>query len=82
VFGLPQHPGFPSGHACASGAASAVLSALFPNDAAAFAAMALDAGNSTFYAAIHTQFDVEQGLLLGSQTGQQVMHRAETDGAQ
>jgi membrane-associated phospholipid phosphatase len=81
VFGLPQHPGFPSGHACASGAASAVMIYLFPNDAQALAAMALDAGNSTFYAAIHTMFDVAQGLALGGQTGQQVVRRAQTDGA-
>jgi membrane-associated phospholipid phosphatase len=82
VFGLPQHPSFPSGHACASGAAAAVLSYLFPNDAQSFAAMAQDGGNSTFYAAIHTMFDVDQGLTLGEQTGQQVVHRAQTDGAQ
>ena len=62
-------------------AAWAVLSALFPNDASSYAAMAQDAGNSTFYAAIHTMFDVAQGLALGGQTGQQVVHRAETDGA-
>jgi membrane-associated phospholipid phosphatase len=82
VFALPQHPGFPSGHACASGAASAVMTYLFPSDAASFAAMALDAGNSTFYAAIHTMFDVAQGFSLGGQVGQQVVRRAQTDGAQ
>ncbi|HEY1861070.1 MAG TPA: phosphatase PAP2 family protein [Gemmataceae bacterium] len=81
VFALPQHPGFPSGHACASGAASAVLSYLFPSDAATFAAMSVDAGTSTFYAAIHTMFDVSQGLALGTQTGNQVVQRAQTDGA-
>jgi hypothetical protein len=59
-----------------------VLSYLFPNDAASFAAMSLDAGNSTFYAAIHTMFDVAQGFVLGGQTGQQVVNRAMTDGAQ
>jgi membrane-associated phospholipid phosphatase len=82
VFALPQHPGFPSGHACASGAASAVMSYLFPNDAQSFAAMAQDAGDSTFFAAIHTMFDVAQGLALGRQTGQQVVQRAQADGAQ
>jgi membrane-associated phospholipid phosphatase len=81
VFALPQHPGFPSGHACASGGASAVMSYLFPADAHAFAAMAQDAGNSTFYAAIHSMFDVTQGLMLGAQTGQQLVQRAQTDGA-
>ncbi|HXJ42415.1 MAG TPA: phosphatase PAP2 family protein [Bryobacteraceae bacterium] len=82
VFGLPQHPGFPSGHACASGAASAVMIYLFPNDAPALAAMAQEAGSSTFYASIHTTFDVAQGFVLGGQTGLQVVRRAQTDGAQ
>ncbi len=81
VFALPQHPGFPSGHACASGATAAVMSYLFPGDAPSFAAMSLDAGNSTFYAAIHTMFDVSQGFALGQQTGQQVVQRAQADGA-
>jgi hypothetical protein len=81
LFALPQHPGFPSGHACASAAASAVLSELFPNDAAMFAVMAQDAGDSTFDAAIHTMFDVAQGLALGRQVGQQVALRAQSDGA-
>ncbi|HTA41255.1 MAG TPA: phosphatase PAP2 family protein [Bryobacteraceae bacterium] len=82
VFALPQHPSFPSGHACASGATAAVMSYLFPADAASFAAMSLDAGNSTFYAAIHSLFDVSQGFVLGQQTGQQVVHHAQADGAQ
>ncbi|MCU1238527.1 MAG: phosphoesterase, PA-phosphatase related, partial [Candidatus Solibacter sp.] len=82
LFALPQHPGFPAGHSCASGAASAVLSYLFPNDAASFASMAQDAGNSTFYALIHTMFDVSQGLVMGGQVGQSVVRRAQTDGAQ
>jgi membrane-associated phospholipid phosphatase len=82
VFGLPQHPSFPSGHACASGAISEVMSYLFPADAQSIGAMSLDAGNSTFYAAIHTMFDVAQGFALGAQTGQQVVRRAQTDGAQ
>ena len=81
VFGLPQHPGFPSGHACASGASSAVLSYLFPADASSLAVMAQDAGTSTFFAAIHTMFDVAQGLAVGKQTGQLVVTRAQTDGA-
>jgi membrane-associated phospholipid phosphatase len=81
VFAIPQHPGFPSGHACASGATSTVMSYLFPSDAPSFAAMSLDAGNSTFYALIHTMFDVAQGFALGAQTGQTVVQRAQTDGA-
>lgn len=82
VFANPQHPGFPSGHACASEASSTVQSYLFPNDAAAINAMATDAGNSTFYAGIHTMFDVQQGFVLGGNVGQAVVKMAQTDGAQ
>ncbi len=82
LFGNPQHPGFPSGHACASQAAAAVQSYLFPSDAAAIAAMANDAGLSTFDAAIHTMFDVQQGFVLGGDVGSAVVEQAKGDGAQ
>jgi PAP2 superfamily len=82
VFALPAHPGFPSGHACASGASSAVLGYLFSSDAQNFSSQALEAGMSTFDAAIHTMFDVSQGLMIGNSVGQQVVNRAKTDGAQ
>jgi membrane-associated phospholipid phosphatase len=82
LFANPQHPGFPSGHACASGSSAAVMQYLFPSDAQAFAAMAADAGISTFDAAIHNTFDVSQGLALGGKVGQKVVDRARTDGAQ
>jgi membrane-associated phospholipid phosphatase len=81
VFALPQHPGYPSGHACASGASAAVLAYLFPSDAQALSNMANDAGDSTFDALIHTQLDVKTGLTLGSQVGQQVIAKAQADGA-
>jgi len=43
--------------------------------------MATDAGNSTFDALIHTPLDVNVGLALGGQVGQQVVARAQADGA-
>jgi membrane-associated phospholipid phosphatase len=82
LFALPQHPGFPSGHACASAAAQTVLSYLFPGDAPSFQTTAFDAGDSTFYAAIHTMIDVAQGLTLGAQVANQVVLRAQNDGSQ
>jgi len=81
LFALPQHPGYPSGHACASGASAAVMTYLFPSDAQALNNMANDAGNSTFDALIHTQLDVKTGLTLGGQVGQQVVAKAQADGA-
>jgi hypothetical protein len=58
-----------------------VLNYLFPSDAPSFAAMAEDAGNSTFYAQIHSMFDVAQGLAQGGQVGQAVVKYAQSDGA-
>jgi membrane-associated phospholipid phosphatase len=81
LFANPQHPGYPSGHACASGASVAVMSYLFPVDAQTFAAMSVDAGTSTFDAGIHTQLDVSTGFGLGAQVGQAVVARAQTDGS-
>ena len=81
LFAIPQHPGYPSGHACASGASATILSVLFPNDAQLFTSMASDAGTSTFDALIHTQLDVSQGLALGTQVGQKIAARASADGA-
>jgi membrane-associated phospholipid phosphatase len=81
LFALPQHPGYPSGHACASGASAVMLAYLFPDQAAAMTAMASDAGTSTFDARIHTQLDVSTGLTLGGQVAQLVVARAQGDGA-
>ena len=81
LFAIPQHPGYPSGHACASGASAAVMSYLFPADTSSFSAMSTDAGTSTFDAGIHTQFDVSTGFTLGDQVGQQVVLHAQSDGA-
>lgn len=81
LFANPQHPGYPSGHACASGASAAIMSALFPDDAPLFRSMADDAGTSTFNALIHTQLDVSDGLKLGTQVGQKIAARASGDGA-
>jgi membrane-associated phospholipid phosphatase len=81
LFALPQHPGYPSGHACASGASGTVLGYIFPDDSSALATMASDAGTSTFDAAIHTQLDVSAGLALGQQVGNNVIEWAQADGA-
>jgi membrane-associated phospholipid phosphatase len=81
VFANPQHPGYPSGHACASGASAAVMTYLFPVDSHLLLQMASDAGISTFDAGVHTQLDVSDGLSLGQMVGQKVVARAQADGA-
>jgi len=76
LFANPAHPGFPSGHACASQASATILTYLFPADAAALQAMGTDAGMSTFYAGIHTPYDVQQGFSLGAAVGNSVASHA------
>ena len=72
LFPNPQHPGYPSGHACASGGIAGVLAWSFPAEAQYFTDRAGEAGESTFDAAIHTQFDVDTGLKLGQAVAQRV----------
>jgi hypothetical protein len=57
------------------------LSYLFPADASAINNMAMDAGNSTFDALIHSQLNIDTGSAPGPQVGQQVVARVEADGA-
>jgi membrane-associated phospholipid phosphatase len=76
LFPTPAHPSYPSGHACASAAAGAALSAVFPDQAAYFTGRARDAGLSTFYAGIHYSNDVDQGLALGQAVAKVVVTNA------
>ena len=66
----PPFPSYPSGHSTTSGAASTVLSALFPAQAQELDAMAEEAAVSRLYSGIHYRSDNEAGLALGRQIGQ------------
>ena len=61
LFALPQHPAF---HPAMPALPERHRRFELPvsNDAQSFSAMAQDAGNSTFYALIHSMYDVAQGL--------------------
>jgi PAP2 superfamily protein len=72
----PGFPSYVSGHASASGAAAAVLSAFFPQDATALQAMAEEAAMSRLYGGIHFRSDNEQGLVLGRKVGARAVERA------
>jgi membrane-associated phospholipid phosphatase len=76
LFATPPHPSFPSGHACTSAAAAGVLAAIFPDAERQLAARAEEAGLSTFYAGIHYENDVYQGLELGAAVARRVVERA------
>jgi membrane-associated phospholipid phosphatase len=62
---LPNHPSYPSNHACDSGAAAEVLATYFPSSAAELRAMAREAGESRIDGGIHYRFDLDAGLAIG-----------------
>jgi membrane-associated phospholipid phosphatase len=72
-IGLPNHPAYPSGHSCISGAAAAILTAFFPERAAELEAHVIENGMSRIYAGIHYRFDVTAGQILGRAVGAQVL---------
>lgn len=79
---LPNFPSYTSGHATFSGAASAVLGYLFPDQRDRLNAMAQEASISRVYGGIHYRFDSEQGLKAGHAIAQLAIARGMTDGSQ
>jgi hypothetical protein len=65
LAGLPNHPSYPSNHACDSGAAAEVLGGFFPAWRETLRALAADAAQSRIDAGLHYAFDGEAGLAIG-----------------
>jgi len=79
--GIPNFPSYTSGHASFSGAASAVLAYLFPNEAGSLNAQADEAALSRLYGGIHYRHDNEEGVRCGRAVGTVAANWAKTDGA-
>ena len=79
AVGRPNHPSYPSGHACGSGVSEAVLTALLPGDAAEVRRLAAEGAMSRLYGGIHFRFDNEAGLALGRAVGARAVE-ADRDG--
>jgi membrane-associated phospholipid phosphatase len=77
----PDNPSYPSEHAATAGAAAAILTYLFPEDAALFAETAAAAGRSRVIAGVNYPSDVEAGLALGQAVADKVIGWAKTDGS-
>ena len=73
LFNAPNHPSYPSGHSCNSGAATGVLSAAFPSERARLDEIAEEASLSRLYAGIHYRFDMVAGLALGQAAAAKAM---------
>lgn len=81
VIPTPHSPSYPSEHAVAAGAASAVLAYFFPQQAAFFNAKAEEAGHSRLLAGVQYPSDVKDGLELGRAVAALVIARAQADGS-
>jgi membrane-associated phospholipid phosphatase len=73
----PAFPGYVSGHACVSGAASVILGLFFVDQADRFKRDAEEAAVSRLYGGIHFTSDNTQGLALGRRVGAHVAARVQ-----
>ncbi len=64
TVGLPNHPSYPSNHACISGTMGLVMDAQFPEQGGRYFAMGKQAGESRVYAGIHYRFDIDDGFAI------------------
>jgi membrane-associated phospholipid phosphatase len=72
---------FPSEHAAVAGAAAAVLSSLYPAEAARFAAEEREAAESRLWAGAAYRSDVDAGLAIGREVGRLAVARGQADGS-
>jgi membrane-associated phospholipid phosphatase len=77
----PKSPSYPSEHAVVAGAASTVLSYLFPANADMYASMAEEAAQVWVRAGVNYASDASAGLDLGRKVGALVVQRAMLDGS-
>ena len=64
AIAVPNHPSYPSNHACISGTIGLVLDAQFPDQSGRYFAMARQAGESRIYGGIHYRIDIDEGFII------------------
>jgi len=64
AIGVPNHPSYPSNHACVSGGMGLALDSQFPEQNGRYFAMGRQAGESRVYAGIHYRFDLDDGYAI------------------
>jgi membrane-associated phospholipid phosphatase len=62
---LPNHPSYPSGHSCITGAFFGVVGDAVPTEKTRLDAMVDEAGMSRVYGGIHYRFDIDAGRDIG-----------------
>ena len=81
LIGVPNFPGYISGHSTFSSAASTVLSYIFPSETVPLNQYVEDASNSRIYGGIHFRVDCEVGIETGKKVAQYCVDKARIDGA-
>jgi membrane-associated phospholipid phosphatase len=74
--GMPNHPSYPSGHSCNTGAYATVLQDAFPEDAAYLQGLIEEAGVARMYGGLHYRFDLLAGREIGRQVANLVLQTA------
>ena len=82
AIGLPNFPGYISGHSTFSGAAATVLGYVIPGRAQAYTDMAKEASVSRMYGGIHFRSDCDMGITTGNKVGAYAVARGRIDGAE
>ncbi|MEP7197440.1 MAG: phosphatase PAP2 family protein [Saprospiraceae bacterium] len=82
LIGVPNFPGYISGHSTFSAAGAEVLAYIFPNDAALVNSYAIDASNSRIYGGIHFRVDCVVGLQTGKKVAGYAIAKARADGSE
>ena len=73
AIAVPNHPSYPSNHACISGTIGLVLDAQFPDEAGRYFAMAREAGESRIYGGIHYRIDLDEGFAIAHKVAARVL---------
>jgi hypothetical protein len=73
AIAVPNHPSYPSNHACISGTIGAVLDAQFPDEGGRYSRMAREAGESRIYGGIHYRIDLDQGFVIARKVSERAI---------
>jgi len=73
AIGLPNHPSYPSNHACTASTSGGVLDGLFPDERGRYSALAQEIAISRLYAGIHYRIDIDAGLEIGRNVARKVL---------
>lgn len=81
IIGVPNFPGYISGHSTFSAAGAEVLAYIFPAESSLVNTYATEASNSRVYGGIHFRIDCTVGLETGKKVASYAIAKAKTDGA-